>query len=667
MKVCKEQLRRFVTSYLSLKVIWGGEMKQAMVLALSLALSGSAFTAPVPQGTTAATTKNNKKAVAKPSARATVTVEEVQALRDAVAAQQQQIQQLREEMQKRDAARQQSAQQALTAASDAQQKAAAAESAASQAAQQEQAVTALKNDVSDLKLNATNSALSLQETQKNLGQLENPMALHYKEITITPGGFLAAETVWRQHGLASDINTPFNSIPYAGASQNSLSEFFGSGRQSRVSMLAEGKLSRAKLTGYFEADFLTVGLTSNNNQSNSYGLRQRQVWAQAALTNGWSFTGGQMWSLVTETRKGLDNRTEAPPLVIDAQYNAGFSWARQYGFRVTKNFRDKLWLGFSVENPQSTVGGHGANNNFLLGAQGTGGGLYNATANYSYNATPDFIAKAAFEPGFGHYEIFGIVSDFRDRIFPCYAATSSSPCIYPATNLLTGGANNGSTNPAFGAYNNSAFGTGIGVNARVSTLDKHVDWGIHFLGGRGIGRYGTTGLPDLIVRPDGVLTALKNYQGLATMETHGKHLDIYVNVGAEYSSRAPLLNAGKAAGYGSTLFDDSGCSKETAPAATTVTVTTPTGTATIPVPGSVGTPITGGFNPGGLSKCSGDTKSILESTIGFWYRFYKGPRGTLQWGPQYSRINRYAWSDKNGLNPEANENMFLTSFRYYLP
>ncbi len=75
-------------------------------------------------------------------------------------------------------------------------------------------------------------------------------------------------------------------------------------------------------------DFLSAGVTSNNNQSNSYTMRQRQAYAQAALNNGWTFTAGQMWSLVTETRKGLENRTEATPLQIDAQYVAGMSWDR---------------------------------------------------------------------------------------------------------------------------------------------------------------------------------------------------------------------------------------------------------------------------------------------------------------------------------------------------
>ena len=175
-------------------------------------------------------------------------------------------------------------------------------------------------------------------------------------------------------------------------------------------MLVEGKLNTAKLTGYYESDFLSAAVTSNNNQSNSYTLRLRQAWAQAALNSGWSFTGGQMWSLVTETKKGVENRSEALPMTIDPQYTVGFSWARQYGFRVAKNLGNKAWLAFSVEDSQETIGGHGSTTNFLLGQQGASGGLYNPTANYSYNPSPDFIGKLAFEPGWGHFEVFGIWS-----------------------------------------------------------------------------------------------------------------------------------------------------------------------------------------------------------------------------------------------------------------
>jgi hypothetical protein len=616
----------------------------------------------VAQTTTAAP---RKKAAVPPAVAA-----ELHEFRDALAAQQKQIEALQRDnemlkdgMHKRDMALEQ-AQAAVVAAQG------KADQAATQATQEQQTVADLRTDVTDLKQNATSAALSLQETQKNLlaGE-QSPMAIRFKGVTITPGGFLAAETVSRTHALGSDINTPFNSIPFDGATTAHLGETFGSGRQSRISMLTEGKLNSAKLTGYVEADFLSSGITSNNNQSNSYTLRQRQAWAQAALDSGWTFTGGQMWSLVTETRQGTDNRSEALPMTIDPQYNVGFSWARQYGFRVAKNFGSELTWAFSVENSQATLGGHAVSgqNNFVLGSQGSSGGLYNATANYSFNPAPDFITKVTFQPtGFGHYEAFALFNDFRDRIFPCGGTiTAVNGVLPPPVPCGTGNIPNSS-----GAYNNSRFGGGFGVNAR-GTLAQHWDLALHVLAGNGIGRYGSAGLPDVIARPDGVLVPVRNYQTLGTLEYHTKRLDIYSNVGLEYENRAAYTFGGKGAGYGSTLFNNSGCGSEGPPSATTINVNTPgapgtTGSGTVPVTGPGGAPLPVGYNPANPPNCTGDTRAIVEGTVGFWYRFYNGPKGRIQWGPQYSYIDRNTWAGTGG-NPNATENMFFTSFRYYLP
>lgn len=577
---------------------------------------------------------------------------------------QQEVKLLKEEMQKRDAA----LAQAQAAASEARGR---ADQAASQASQQQQTVADLRSDVTDLKQNAAAAAMSLQETQKNvINSLESPLAIHYKGVTITPGGFLAAETVWRARALGSDVNTPFNSVPFAGATAGHLSEFFGSGRQSRISTLAEGKLGRAKLTGYMEGDFLSAGITSNNNQSNSYSFRQRQVWGQAALNDGWSFTGGQMWSLVTETKQGVENRSEALPMTIDAQYNVGFSWARQYGFRIAKNFGNEFSWALSVENSQATLGGHLASgqNNFVIGSQGTSGGLYNPAANYSFNPAPDFVTKFVFQPtGWGHYEAFGLLSDFRDRIFPCGGTISATNGVLPPP--VPCGA--GNIPNSSGAYNSSKIGGGVGANARV-TLAQHFDVGVHLTAGDGIGRYGSAGLPDVVARPDGVLVPVRNYQGLGTLEYHSKRLDIYTNVGIEYEARTAYTSGGKGAGYGSPLFNNSGCYNEGPPSSTVINVNTPgtspgtTGSGTVPVVGSGGTPITPGYNPSNPSNCTGDTRSIIEGTIGFWYRFYSGPKGRIQWGPQYSYIDRNTWAGIGG-SPNATGNMFFTSFRYYLP
>jgi hypothetical protein len=607
-------------------------MKKALVLILSVLLAGS--------GLTAAQTASGVTAKKKTSAKATAGQgSKLDRLERAVEAQQEQIQQLRQELQLRDQAIQQMQQRmdqvsaASSAASAAQTK---ADAAATQATKVQDDLTSLRTDVTDIKQNSTNTALGLQEVQKSVS--ESPLAIRYKGITVTPVGFLAAETVWRSRALGADINTPFNSVTLPGASQSNISEFFASGRQSRIGLLAEGKLKSAKLTGYVEADFLSAATTSNNNQSNSYSLRQRQAWGQAALDNGWGFTGGQMWSLVTETKKGLDNRTEALPMTIDPQYTVGFSWARQYGFRVTKNFGNKMWLGFSVESPQATFTAHGNGNNFVIGSAGASGGLYNPSATYAFNPSPDFVGKIAFEPKFGHFEVFALGVSFRDRIFPC--ALSAGTCAGVAA---PSGA---------GAFNNSGAGAGVGGNARISVANKHVDVGVHFLGGNGVGRYGSAGLPDVTVRPDGVLALIRSYQALGTLEFHSSKLDVYFNGGGEYAARRWSLNPGGiAVGYGAPLFKNTGCFTEPPPG-------TPTG-GQFPTSSS-------GFVPGGLANCTGDTRNIIEGTVGFYYKFYNGPRGRLQFGPQYSYVVRNTWAGTGG-TPHGIDNMVFTSFRYYLP
>ncbi len=210
-------------------------------------------------------------------------------------------------------------------------------------------MTALQSDVDSLKTTSTSLATKVETTQQETKKLEHPDSLHFKGVELTPGGFLAAETVDRQRAIGGDVNTQFNGIPFAGQTAGVLSEFNASGRQSRISLLAEGKIPAGTMRGYFEADFLGAGTTSNDNQSNSYPLRLRQAWAQADLQRGWTLTGGQMWSLATEYRHGLSNLSEAIPLTIDAQYNVGFTWERQYGFRVV----EACWQSFLDWRPRS--------------------------------------------------------------------------------------------------------------------------------------------------------------------------------------------------------------------------------------------------------------------------------------------------------------------------
>ena len=65
-------------------------------------------------------------------------------------------------------------------------------------------------------------------------------------------------------------------------------------------------------------------------------------------------------------------------------------------------------------------------------------------------------------------------------------------------------------------------------------------------------------------------------------------------------------------------------------------------------------------------------KAHIEGTIGFWIKPYNGPKGRLQFGPQYSYVSRNAWTGTGPaagtfVAPHAIDNLFFTSFRYYLP
>lgn len=352
-----------------------------------------------------------------------------------------------------------------------------------------------------------------------------------------------------------------------------------------------------------------------------------------------------MWSLATEYKSGLKNSSEYIPLTIDAQYNAGFTWERQYGFRVVKDLSKRLWLGAAVEEAQTlNIAGHNLPP-LLYQQAGNTGGLYNSVANYSYNKFPDLIAKIAFEPGFGHYELFGVARFFRDRVYPdvCWTAGGTSPISLTSCSKVT-------TFPtlisAAGAYNSKTDGGGLGANAWF-TLFKKVDVAAHVLAGSGVGRYGSSTLSDVTARPDGSLEPLKGGSALARIEWHpAKRWDIYGYYGGDYVEREFYLNpAGKLTGYGAPTNVTSGCNTEVPPSASA----------------------NGGGNvPGAATNCTADNRNIQEGTAGYWFRFYKGDRGTLQQGFQFSYVVRNTWLGVGGA-PKAIDDMWFTSFRYYFP
>ncbi|HKM67059.1 MAG TPA: hypothetical protein VJX70_07830 [Candidatus Acidoferrum sp.] len=713
-------------------------MRKLASLALSLfLLSGTAF-ADSPKDTP----KDSPKEAAQPAktaaAKATTKTNaeiaaEMEELRQALQVQQEQLQMLKEELSKRD----RQIEEAREAAASANARAAEANTKAAEAVttstEVKSTATALNSTVASMAASnaaVVNSTVATSGSQQAMAEDKGPMTIRFKGINITPGGFIAAETVNRQHATGDDINTQFTGIPYNGNSMSKVSEMAFAARQSRLSLLLETKLASAKVTGYFETDFLGAGVTSNNRESNSYVLRMRQGWGRVDLDNGWSFSAGQMWTLATENKKGIVNRQELFPMMIDPQYIVGFTWERAYSARVTKSFGDKFTAAASIEGPQTTIGGNGFSTftstsatgavttyqNFFFNTVGFAQGLNNAfdTTGYTANKLPDFLIKGALDPGWGHYEVFGIVSEFRSRVYPCAViGTTAANIPTPVAPTVLGCTASASFNPttpgvgAAGAYNDSRTGGGFGVSASAPLFSKKLDVGIKGVYGSGIGRFGSAQLADVTARPNGTLAPIKNAQWLAKLEWHvTPKFDVYGYLGGEYDARTSytgyqsvkLTTTAAIPGCGNpAVIGQPACGGGAPPgtiqypvgAQTTTTIST-TGSGgygsqannntgcNIEIPGGVNSPLIPGSGistgtPGAGGTCAGGSsvRYVGEGTLGFWNRIYQGEKGRLQWGIQYSYLFKVGWSGGGdstiGIAPKAIDNMVFTSFRYYLP
>jgi hypothetical protein len=681
-------------------------MKKLAALTLSLFLcSGMAFAdspkdADSKPGTDAPPAKTAAvKSSAKSANADSAIAAEIEELRQTLQSQQEQLQLLKEELHKRDRQIDEAREAAAAANSRASEANVKATEAVTTSAKAKTEASALSSTMSDLTVRNESLRTATAAAQESAKKAEEsgPPTIRFKGITITPGGFVAAETVTRTRAESADVNTSFTNIPFPGNSLSKLAETNFSARQSRATALFEGKIGTAKLSGYYEGDFLNAGVTSNNRQTNSYPFRQRQVWAQLQFDNGWQFTGGQMWSLATENRKGISNLKELLPMMVDPNYIVGFTWARQYGFRVVKDFGGKFAAALSVEGPQATLGGRGftaltnttalgvvtTTQNFFINAPGQAGGLFNSfdATGYTVNKAPDIIAKIAADPGFGHYELFGIVSTFRNRIFPCaVVGTNAGNLPVPATpTVVTCPVTGLAVRSAAGAFNDTRLGGGLGTSFMVPVFTKKVELGLKVVAGDGIGRYGSAQLADETFRPDGTAALIRTAHYLARLELHpSPKFDVYLYGGSEYAWRAayrgyttisvtatPAIPATETStaipattnttisttgigGYGSPAANNSGCSSEGIPS--------------------------GSFTPSTGGTCAGDIRIITEGTLGFWHKFYNGPKGGMRWGIQYSYITKSGWSGNGalpagspGISPKAVDNMIWTSFRYYLP
>jgi hypothetical protein len=490
-------------------------------------------------------------------------------------------------------------------------------------------------------------AQTANDTSSSPDASTNP-AIQAGPVTLLFGGFTELASIYRNKDESTDVASSFSGVPMANTEQANVSEFRETARQSRLSMLAQTQdFGGYKAETYFEMDFLGAAPTANSNESNSYQPRIRNIYGRFESDSGWYILGGQNWSLVTLEKKGMDPRDEDAPVTIDAQYVAGFSWTRNPQLRFVDKIADGFWAGLSLESPQATgivtttnlaPGGlkgtlPGAPTTGFpgTGQLGNGGGTCTASTtttttttggdtstststttctvsgtSFSTDIAPDIVAKIAADPGFGHYELFGLARWFRSEL-----ATTS----------------------------NTTMGGGVGAGAYVPLVPDMLTFQLSGLVGKGIARYGSASLNDVVVKPDGDLAPVQEYQVLAgLLYTPVPSLQTYLYAGREQQSR--------------TVYQYS--------------------TATVgPYYYGLGIP---NLNNSGCyvlnGTCAGQNQKVDEVTGGFWWKFYRGPLGNAQFGLQLGYVERTLFAgvaNAAGAFGSPSAGMFegMASFRIY--
>jgi hypothetical protein len=437
----------------------------------------------------------------------------------------------------------------------------------------------------------------------------NTDKLHYKGVTVTLGGFLAAESIYRQHDQANDISTSFSSIPYANNSVGQTQELRFTARQSRISALVQGSPGpQTRLGFYSEFDLQGGAQTANSNESNSYTPRLRHMYGSVDWDHlGLHLLAGQAWSLVTLNSQGITPRNEMVPPTIDGQYIPGFTWTRQPQIRLVKDMPDAVSIAVSLENPQTTffTGVNPLPSTVHLTFNTPAGQGFDSANTLSLNHIPDVVGKIVYEP---------TVVDRRLHLEAYYLYRS----FYERLNL----------------GNRNSNGGGVGGGLTLQVMPQLLDFQISALAGKGIGRYGSAQLTDVTFDPAGNIHPIYEVEALAGLTLHvTRKWDYYLFFGEEKDS-AEAFNLPSAAGltpygYGNPLYQNGGCFSE---------ITT--------------------------TACVGNTRLIRQGTTGFWFKPYMGAFGRFQYGVQYSYSQRKSFEGLGGA-PTANQSIVMASMRYY--
>ena len=475
-------------------------------------------------------TKAKKAKKAPPPASA-----EMQQLQDRLNQQQQQINQLQQQLQQSNQQLQATQSSMQSSVQKATADAAAAQAAASAA---QQTANSLNSSVTELKACCADLTASVTTLKKDVKELQNPLAIKYKGVLITPGGFADGGFAWRSRNDNTSLSSAFGAIPLNGTPNASFSEVRMDARNSRLQMRFEGKPNdNVKLTGFIMGDFYgTADPATNPNQVNSWLFRIREAYAMAEMKNGTFFVVGQYYSLWTPGRRGVGPTSQMLPLAYEGNEILGLPYERGLNLRIGKKFNKNFSAAFEIEQPETASVSSNLTPTALLGTENSGSNfpvgnnlpipccnqafyiyptsgaenpastgvvtpftngtaatnvasvaaLQSLNGGFSANPVPDFAAKLAWDSptSTAHFEVRGLFRVARSGValnangLPINTAGNGQTTIVTTSTMIP------TYTPATGlpvgnAYKsidmNYAYGWGLGISA-VAPITKKVDF-----------------------------------------------------------------------------------------------------------------------------------------------------------------------------------------------
>ena len=463
----------------------------------------------------------------------------------------------------------------------------------------------------------------------------SPLEFHLGNALFRVGGFIDATAFFRTTNVGSGIGTSFGGIPYANSTAGRLTETRFTAQNSRITLMFQTPVGSANVKAYVESDFLGFQPSNAFQTSNSDSLRLRLYWAQVT-TGKFEFLAGQTWSFLVPNRQALSPMPGDLfyTLNMDTNYQVGLPWTRALEFRFIYHASKEWAMGVALENPQQYIG-----NAVTLPLSPAGPAVAGSVATSVYtnqvdnganalpatsggtgtpNLFPDVIAKIAYDPVVNgkhmHVEAAGVMSQFK--------------LFTPATSVTP-------------AFTQTATGGGGSVNFNLE-LFKNIHLILNDTFGDGNGRY-IFGLgPSLIVKPDGSPGLVHAYSGLGGIEWQpNSKFQFYAYYGGAYFNR----------NYGIQCF----VQPVVPPAVLPACNATPSSK-----------PFYVGFGFPGSSGAA--NKSIQEPTIGYIQTLWRNPHwGALQMITQYSYVTRAPWFVAVNQPKNAHLSMVYVDVRYVLP